>query len=121
MDYATQSLIDGEFQMTTEERRIHSLANPTSPRALTTGRLDKVSTSRIRNAVSELVHGNAANVQAWLEQVALVSPARAIELYIELLQFALPKLKALAVELNDQSPDSKKMSVADLHKIVSEQ
>jgi hypothetical protein len=61
----------------------------------------KVTRERIRYAVAELAGMNIGNVHRWLGEVAQSNPARAIELYIELVSFSLPKLKAQAVIVND--------------------
>jgi len=68
-----------------------------------------------------LAHGNIENVHKWLGRVAEESPAKAVELFIELAQFNLPRLKAVAVDVRSTDGSVKTLSVNELEKIVSEQ
>jgi hypothetical protein len=56
-----------------------------------------VTKARLNNALAELAEGNVANVQMWLEQVAARAPKEAIELYMSLLEFSQPRLKAAQI------------------------
>jgi hypothetical protein len=60
--------------------------------------------NKIRQAFHQLAHNNLDAVQAWLHDVARDSPARAVELFIELARFSLPQLKASEVTLNQNGP-----------------
>ncbi len=60
-------------------------------------------TPRIRAMVQELLAANVDNANYWLQQVAAGNPKQALELYLELMQFSLPKLKAVAVQVDDNS------------------
>lgn len=97
--------------------------------------IDKVTRSRIRYGVSELVNGNIENVQRWLQEigngvvdprdptkwVCMPRPADAIELFIELLQFSVPKMKSISVDVKDKGGNMKSYSMTDLQTIVAEQ
>lgn len=118
MTQTAQELIPAdEFSMTLEERIQHSLVAPKSAGAMSLRVVDKVSKSRIAYALAELAQNNTANVQQWLEQVAAVNPKVAIELYLSLLEFSIPKLKAIAVaNFGDRS--LKDMSLSELQEIA---
>lgn len=120
-DYAHHALIDGEFQMPTEERIQHTLADPGARGAMTLPSVNKITVARIRHALADMSFELYPEVLAWIRLVAADSPARAVELYLELVQFSVPKQKALAVAINDSSPNPRQMSLAELQSIVSEQ
>lgn len=97
--------------------------------------IDKVTRSRIRYGVSELVNGNIDNVQRWLNEIGdgikdprdpskymcMPRPRDAIELFIELLQFSVPKMKSISVDVKDKSGSVKNYAMSDLQTIVAEQ
>lgn len=58
-------------------------------------------TTNMREAVSRLAIRNVDQVQGWLERVAERSPARAIDLYLRLLEFHMPKLARTEVTGED--------------------
>lgn len=99
---------------------------PAHIKPLSTTKIDAVSKSRIRRAFAELAQGNIEDVEAWLhavangttnpatgQQLTMPSPARAIELFIELAKFTTPQVKAVSVEVND-GRSVKRMTVAEL-------
>jgi len=53
--------------------------------------------NQIRQAFHQLASQNIDAVQTWLHTTAQDSPAKAIELFIELAKFSLPQLKETAV------------------------
>jgi len=116
-----------EFQLPSEERRALSLVQPDHPAALTTARLDRVSISRIRDALAQLAHGEINNVRAWIRLVAAgdanrePNPAKATELFFELMKFSVPQVKAAIVQ-NIGNPDTplRELSMDELNKIVNE-
>jgi hypothetical protein len=120
-NYGIRALIDQEFVLPSEERLQRTLADPGARGAMSVPSANKVTLARLRYALADFAYTNGANIQKWLEEVANVNPQKALELYMELLQFSVPKLKATAIELHDTSPNPKQLSVADLHKIISEQ
>ena len=70
---------------------------------LVLGEGERASAPKIRSMVNELLAGNIDNANYWLQQVGAANPKVAVELFIELAQFSLPKLKAVAVQVNDSS------------------
>jgi hypothetical protein len=121
-EFGRHALVEPMFQMPTEERIGLTLSEPNHPRAMALPSVNKITTARIRQMVSQLSAEAYPEVLQWLRTVAHDSPAKAIELYIELLQFSIPKVKAVAVAVNDTSAGAPhKLSLADLQAIVSEQ
>ena len=45
-----------------------------------------------REVIQDVIDGNGANLGKWLEQVAQDDPAKALELFLKLSEFVLPKL-----------------------------
>jgi len=121
MSFAQHTLLTSDGGLTTEERLELALRDPTAPGALTQAQAKNVTQNRIRSAMAELAHGNIENVHKWLGRVAEESPAKAVELFIELAQFNLPRLKAVAVDVRSTDGSVKTLSVNELEKIVSEQ
>jgi hypothetical protein len=120
-EFARNALVTAEAQLSSEDRLLLGLTAPEDPRGLTPARADKVTLARIRYSLSEISFEMQAEVRQWLRSVAADSPARALELYMQLLEFSVPKLKALAVDVTDNSPNPRQLSYAELQKIVSEQ
>jgi len=125
------------ISMTQDEVFTHTLLGtlPAEILAPSTTAIDKVSKAKIRFGVAELTAMNIDNVQRWLTQIGdgvvdpkdpqkyLVhpSPRSAIELFIELLQFSVPKMKAVAIDVRDGEGNLQKLTVSDLQSIVSTQ
>jgi hypothetical protein len=121
MEFARHATIDADGSaLTTEQRMALALITPDAPAALSQGVVRAVTQNRIRAAMAELSHGEIESVRTWLHDVARDNPAKAIELFIELAQFSLPKLKAVAVDVRSSDGSVKTMSVSELEKIVSE-
>lgn len=134
MKFAQHAQINADGTgLTTEQRLELALRDPNAPAAMSQGQVKAVSQNRIRSAMAELAHGNIDNVHHWLRQLAegifdaegkCVSrpdPKGALEAFMELAQFSLPKLKAVAIDVRSSDGSVKQLSVADLEKIVSEQ
>ena len=64
---------------------------------------DRITAPRIRGMVNELLAGNVANADQALKQLFVANPKVALEMYLELAEFTLPKLKAVAVQVDDTS------------------
>jgi hypothetical protein len=58
---------------------------------------------KIRQAFANLAHNNLDAVQSWLHSVAQDSPARAVELFLQLAEFSLPRLKATEVTVTQNN------------------
>jgi len=128
---------DGNITMSQEDVMLGSLMGnlPAPVKPMPTQAIDKVTRSRIRYGVSELVNGNIDNVQRWLQEIGngikdpyddskfIVAPRPrdAIELFIELLQFSVPKMKSISVDVKDKGGNMKQYSMSDLQTIVADQ
>lgn len=83
-----------------EDRRAARRAN--LPDALTSEQLRRTAVGRMRWAVTQLVEDNTERVQEWIDLVALVDgPKDALDIYIKLLEFAVPKLSRAEVSVED--------------------
>lgn len=49
-------------------------------------------TGDAREAIAKIIEGNADKVQAWLDRTAKKMPHRALDLYIKLAEYSIPKL-----------------------------
>jgi len=79
---------------------------------------EKATTPKIRQMVNELLAGNIQEADVALKTLLRANPKLGLELYVELAQFSLPKLKAVAVQVNDSSDNPRGMSFADLQKVL---
>lgn len=52
----------------------------------------KIATARLRTAIAELTDTNFEQVQEWLDYVAIMDPAKALDFVLRLLEFSVPKL-----------------------------
>jgi hypothetical protein len=55
------------------------------------GSVNKV-TARVRNMVADVLDSKAPEIIDWISRVALYEPAQAARLYLDLMEFAVPKL-----------------------------
>lgn len=95
--------------------------NGLTPIALSPTVANKITRDRIRYAFSELAALNVDNVHRWLSEVAQQSPAKAIELFMELAEFTMPKLKATAIDVRSGDGSVRNISYAELAaKVVQE-
>lgn len=80
---------------------------------------EKATTPKIRAMVNELLAGNIEAADYALKSLLAVNPKQGLELYIELAQFSLPKLKAVAVAIDDSSSGSpRNLGFAELQKLL---
>jgi hypothetical protein len=68
--------------------------------------------------VNELLAGNIENADYALKQLFAANPKLGLEMYIELAQFSLPKLKAVAVQVDDRSENPRNLSFAQLQQAL---
>lgn len=108
----------GAVQISAEDRLMLGLQEPGNPKAFGMRKIDGITAGRLRYAMSELVAMNIDNIDTWIKQVAAQSPKAAIELMLQLSEFSLPRLKAIAIQVDDRSANPRTMSVADLQKII---
>jgi hypothetical protein len=121
-EYARNALVSDGLALSSADRELLGLTNPSHPLALSQAELKRVNQNRLRSMMAELTAMNLENVHNWLAQLAQESPKAALEMFVELAKFSAPQLKAVAIDVRDQGTgDLKRLSVADLEKIVAEQ
>lgn len=109
--------------MPSEERMLRSLDGslPADVPGLPLGQINNVTRARIRHSMAELAAGNVDNVNTWLHEVSKTQPAKAVELFIELIQFSLPRVKAVAVDVRSKDGSLSRLSMAELQSVISDQ
>jgi hypothetical protein len=80
---------------------------------------EKATAPKIRHLVNELLALNVERADYALQQLFAANPKVALELYIELAQFSLPKLKAVAVQVDDKTDNPRSLSFAQLQQVLS--
>jgi hypothetical protein len=60
-------------------------------------------TVELREAFALLVDGNLFRLQAWLDRVAEDNPRNAIDLYLRLAEFVLPKLQRVDMSASSET------------------
>lgn len=99
----------------------HPLADPenyTPNLKLTLKNADRATAPKIRGMVNELLAGNMQNADKALQQLFALNPKEALKLYIELAQFTLPTLKAVAVAVDDRSEKPSTLTFAQLQALI---
>jgi DNA-binding GntR family transcriptional regulator len=102
-----------------EERRAAREAS--LPDALSEQQLQRVSTGRVRYALSQLAQNNIEHVQSWLDAVVLnEGPKVALELYLKLIEYCVPKLSRTEVKVEDSAGNTAiaQLSIADLQDLI---
>lgn len=80
-----------------QEARVASL-----PVSITETALQRVSTGRVRFALSQLAQNNVVSVQRWLDCIELVDGAKAaFELYLKMIEYSVPKLSRTEIKVED--------------------
>lgn len=79
---------------------------------------DKATAPKIRQLVNELLACNMQNADKALQQLFVANPKAALELYLELMAFSVPQLKAVAVALDDRTERPQAMDYNRLLQIV---
>ena len=103
-----------------EERRAERRA--ALPDALTSEQLRRSAVTRMRWSLTQLIEDNAKKVQNWIDLVALVDgPKDALDIYIKLLEFAVPKLSRAEVSVEDGGKTHvAQLTMEDLQNIIRE-
>lgn len=103
-----------------DERRAARRAS--LPDALTSEQLRRTAVTRMRWALTKFIEDNAVRVQEWIDLVALVDgPKEALELYIKMLEFAVPKLSRAEVSVEDGGKThTAQLTMEELQNIIRE-
>lgn len=146
--FGSNAYVTDEVRMGAEERTERTLNGtlPVNVPPLKLGTINNISKARIRRDLAEFTAGNVGELNHWLHQVAdgrppqyendaltglpkLVdagskpNPALAIQLFLAVAEFTMPKLKAVAVEISDPNgAPLKRYTMAELEAaVVAEQ
>ncbi len=93
------------------------------PEALSEKQLQRVSTGRVRYALSQLAQKNVEDVQSWLDAIAIVDgPKAALEMYLKMIEYCVPKLSRTEVKVEDGAGNVAvaQLSIADLQDMIRE-
>jgi len=102
----------------TEIRKARKNSMPTS---LTEAALQRVSTGRVRFALSQLAQNNVTRVQEWLDAIALVDgPKAALELYLKMIEYSVPKLSRTEVKVEDSDGNTAvaQLTIEELQQMI---
>ncbi len=91
------------------------------PDALSEQQLQRVSTGRVRYALSQLAQGNVERVQKWLDAIEIVDgPKAAFELYLKMIEYCVPKLSRTEVKVEDAAGNVAvaQLSIPDLQELI---
>ncbi len=91
------------------------------PTSLSESALQRVSTGRVRFALSQLAQNNVTQVQHWLDAIALVDgPKAALELYLKMIEYSVPKLSRTEVKVEDSDGNTAvaQLSIEDLQEMI---
>ena len=105
---------------TAEELTAERQAN--LPDALSETQLNRVSTGRVRYALSQLAQNNVEQVQRWLVAIELVDgPKAAFDSYMKMIEYSIPKLRRTEVKVEDSAGNAivTEMSFEDLQELVN--
>lgn len=59
-------------------------------------------TAEVREALSDLVASNLPRLQEWLDRVAKHNPKAALEIYVKLVEFVVPRLARHSLETSSE-------------------
>lgn len=97
-----------------------SLANPKAPGALTIGKVDNITKARIRQTLSNVVALEIPHIQSALRELQSDSPKAYLETVMSFMEFSLPKLKAMELDVSDNRESAKAMTLEELQRAMGE-
>lgn len=103
-----------------DEKRAQRRAS--MPDALTAEQLRKTAVGRMRWTITQIIEDNSGRVQEWIDLVAWIDgPKDALEMYIKLLEYAVPKLSRAVVSVEDGGKTQKaELTMAELQQIIED-
>ena len=102
------------------DRELAERRRDTLPDSLSEEVSRRKSLTRVRKELSELALDNIKYVQEWLDITSVLDgPKAALELYLKLLEFSVPKLSRaeITVENPDADDDVARLTIADLQQL----
>lgn len=103
-----------------EELIAKSLANPGARGALSPTQINNVTKARIRQTVSNLIAEEMPQVKKALAEMAADNPKAYLETLMALMEFSLPKLKAMEIDVSDNRESTRQMTVQELQSAFSD-
>ena len=91
------------------------------PDAISETQLQRVSTGRVRYALSQLAQNNVTQVQRWLDAIELIDgPLAAFNAYMKMIEYSIPKLSRTEVKVEDSAGNAivRELSMEDLQELV---
>lgn len=91
------------------------------PDTLSEKQLQRVSTGRVRYALSQLAQNNVEQVQRWIDAIELIDgPKAAFDSYMKLIEYSVPKLSRTEVKVEDSAGNAvvRELSMEDLQELV---
>jgi len=91
------------------------------PEALSEQALQRVSTGRVRYALSQLAQGNVDRVQSWLDRIEMLDgPKAAMDTFLKMLEYSVPKLQRTEVKVEDSAGNAivTEMGMDDLLEMI---
>lgn len=91
------------------------------PTSLSESALQRVSTGRVRFALSQLAQNNVTRVQEWLDAICLVDgPKAAMELYLKMIEYSVPKLSRTEVKVEDSAGNTAvaQLTIEELQQMI---
>ncbi len=86
-----------------------------NPLGRPSGSLDKAKKD-VKEAYQTLIENNISNVENWLNKVAKENPAKALDLFLRLSEYVIPKIKA--TELTNGSTENIFLQIMNESRIV---
>lgn len=112
-----------EFAPIPRQERINASIVPstaTKKGALTPTQVNNITKARIRSMCSEVVAGQIPAVKKALEELAADSPKAYLETLMAFMEFSLPKLKAMELDVSDNRENTKDMTLDELTKAFAD-
>jgi hypothetical protein len=99
-----------------QERIERSLTTDKPPPrgALTPTQVNNITKARIRASCAELVHGELANVKKALDEIRGDNPKVYLDQLMAFMEFSMPKLKAMELDVSDNRESTREMTLAEL-------
>ena len=112
-----EKLYDSEF-LTPDEKSVRRVEEAGVIR--TPYQTRKLANERLRVAICELTDANIESVQLWLDDVAKLDPAKAIDFLLRMLEFSVPKLSRVEAQISTSGAtgDLGDLTVRDLQEMV---
>jgi hypothetical protein len=72
-------------------------------------------TKDVREAIAQLAQANIEHVQRWLNEIAATDPAKAMDLYLKMIEYHVPKLARTEVTGKDGKDFDQTIRVEVVH------